>query len=55
MENEKYLSAVPFLPPLTEKTLKDYSAFYVAFCVFVVAFGGVLSPILKVRLGLGGA
>jgi hypothetical protein len=31
LANEKYVSALPFLPPLSAKTLRNYYAFYASF------------------------
>eukprot|EP00879_Flechtneria_rotunda_P014214 GHRR01014851.1.p1 GENE.GHRR01014851.1~~GHRR01014851.1.p1 ORF type:complete len:221 (+),score=64.06 GHRR01014851.1:214-876(+) len=54
IEQQKYLSALPFLPPLTEKTLNTYYTIYFAFFGAVIIFGGLLAPLLEVRIGLGG-
>lgn len=54
IEQQKYLSALPFLPPITEKTLKTYYTFYAAFFGAVILFGGLLAPLLEVKIGLGG-
>lgn len=54
MANEKYVSALPFLPPLEQKTLNQYYTFYAAFVATVILFGGVFAPILELKLGLGG-
>ena len=51
---EKFPSAVPFLPPLTDATMTQYFRFYTAAVTIIVVFGGLLSPILEVKLGLGG-
>lgn len=51
---EKFPSAVPFLPPLTDATMTQYFRFYTAAVTSIVVFGGLLSPILEVKLGLGG-
>ena len=51
---EKFPSAVPFLPPLTDATMTQYFRFYTAAVAAIVIFGGLLSPILEVKLGLGG-
>ncbi|KAK9814259.1 hypothetical protein WJX72_003045 [[Myrmecia] bisecta] len=51
---EPYPSVVPFLPPLTDKTVKDYYRFYLSAVSLTVLFGGVLAPVLEVKLGLGG-
>lgn len=53
-EPEQYLSALPFLPPITEKTLNTYYTFYAAFVAAVISFGGLLAPLLEVKMGLGG-
>lgn len=54
MEQEQYLSALPFLPPLTDKTLYNYYTFYACFFAAVIVFGGLLAPLLEVRIGIGG-
>ncbi|EIE18921.1 hypothetical protein COCSUDRAFT_6492, partial [Coccomyxa subellipsoidea C-169] len=51
---ERYPSALPFLPPLTDATISGYFQFYAAACAVIIIFGGLLSPILEVRLGIGG-
>lgn len=55
VEQQKYLSALPFLPAISEKTLKTYYTFYAAFFGAVIMFGGLLAPLLEVRIGLGGS
>ena len=52
---ERYPSVVPFLPPLTDATIREYFRFYIASVGTLVLFGGLLAPMLEVRLGLGGA
>ena len=52
--DEPYLSALPFLPPLTDKTLSRYWTTYASFVAAVIVFGGLLAPLLEVRMGLGG-
>jgi hypothetical protein len=54
IEQQKYLSALPFLPPLTEKSLTTYYTIYGAFFGAVILFGGLLAPLLEVRIGVGG-
>ena len=54
MGEERYPSALPFLPPLTDATISGYFQFYAAACAVIIIFGGLLSPILEVRLGIGG-
>jgi hypothetical protein len=51
---EKYPSALPFLPPLTDATISAYFQFYATACAVIIIFGGLLSPVLEVRLGIGG-
>jgi hypothetical protein len=55
IEQQKYLSALPFLPPLTEKSLTTYYTIYGAFFGAVILFGALLAPLLEVRIGVGGA
>merc|ERR1712217_229848 len=52
--NENFQSALPYMPPITEKTLKNYVTFFVYIVTVVILFGGLFAPILEVRLGLGG-
>lgn len=52
---ERYPSVVPFLPPLSDATIREYFRFYIASVGTLVLFGGLLAPMLEVRLGLGGA
>jgi hypothetical protein len=54
IEQQKYLSALPFLPAISEKTLQTYYTFYAAFFGAVILFGGLLAPLLEVKIGLGG-
>ncbi|XP_024518042.1 protein ORANGE, chloroplastic isoform X2 [Selaginella moellendorffii] len=49
----EYSSLFPFLPPLTYTTLKLYYATCFAFCGGVILFGGLLAPVLELRLGIG--
>ena len=52
--NEEFPSALPFAPPLNIETIRTY---YLAFGVIIAAiilFGGLVAPVLEVRLGLGG-
>ena len=54
VREEKFQSAVPLFPPLSEQTVQMYWQFYVCAVGFIILFGGLLSPILEVRMGLGG-
>lgn len=54
IEQQKFLSALPFLPPLTEKTLNTYYTIYGVFFMSVIVFGALLAPLLEVRIGVGG-
>lgn len=52
---ERYSSVLPqLLPPLTEKTLNNYFTVYAALFLAIIGFGGLVSPVLEVKLGLGG-
>jgi hypothetical protein len=53
-EQQQFLSALPFLPPLTEKNLNTYYTFYFGFFAAVIVFGGLLAPLLEVKMGVGG-
>ncbi len=54
VSREKFISAVPFLPPLDEKTLDQYYYTYFGLVAAIILFGGLVSPWLELRLGLGG-
>eukprot|EP00195_Chlamydomonas_chlamydogama_P017282 CAMPEP_0202901574 /NCGR_PEP_ID=MMETSP1392-20130828/14331_1 /ASSEMBLY_ACC=CAM_ASM_000868 /TAXON_ID=225041 /ORGANISM="Chlamydomonas chlamydogama, Strain SAG 11-48b" /LENGTH=281 /DNA_ID=CAMNT_0049588157 /DNA_START=225 /DNA_END=1071 /DNA_ORIENTATION=+ len=54
LAQEKFVSALPFLPPLEEKTLNLYFYAYATMFAGIIVFGGILAPILEVKLGLGG-
>jgi len=51
---EEYVSALPFLPPLSEQTLSQYYSAYAGFVGTVIVFGGVVAPMMELKLGLGG-
>lgn len=51
---DNFKSALPFMPPVTEKTLNNYTIFFIAIITTIIVFGGLLSPVLEVKLGLGG-
>ena len=52
--DQKVESAIPLLPPVNEENLNVYIGLYGAFVGAVILFGGILAPLLEVRLGLGG-
>ena len=54
VKDEQYPPAVPLLPARTDATLNDYWRFYLTSVSAIILFGGLLSPILKVKMGLGG-
>lgn len=47
-------SSIPFLPHLTPKTLKQLYLTSLSFISAIIVFGGLIAPILEVKLGLGG-
>jgi hypothetical protein len=49
LAEQQYISALPFLPPLTDKTLSTYYTTYAGFFALIILFGGLLAPILEVR------
>ena len=49
-----YPSVVPFLPPLTDATIKDYWTFYLGAVAAIITFGALLAPALELHLGMGG-
>ncbi|EFN51315.1 hypothetical protein CHLNCDRAFT_55274 [Chlorella variabilis] len=52
---EEYPSSIPFFPPINEKTIKMYTRFYAITVAGIITFGGLVAPILEVRLGIGGS
>lgn len=55
LAEEKFVSALPFLPPLEENTLNLYYYVYVLVLILAIVFGGIIAPFLEVKLGVGGA
>lgn len=55
-ENElpDFPSFIPFLPPLTPANLKIYYAVCLTLISGIILFGGLLAPILELKLGVGG-
>lgn len=55
-ENElpNFPSFIPFLPPLTSANLKQYYATCFSLIAGIIIFGGLLAPILELKLGIGG-
>ena len=49
-----YPSVVPFLPPLTDATIRDYFTFYLSAVAAIITFGALLAPALELHLGMGG-
>lgn len=47
-------SFIPFLPPLSAANLKVYYATCFTLIASIMVFGGLLAPILELKLGLGG-
>ena len=47
-------SALPFLPQLSQSKLTQYYVLYACAVSAVILFGGLVAPILELRLGLGG-
>ncbi|KXZ44851.1 hypothetical protein GPECTOR_61g804 [Gonium pectorale] len=54
LSQEQFVSALPFLPPLSQKTLNSYYTAYASMVAGIIAFGALVAPILEVKLGLGG-
>mmetsp|Transcript_16873 Transcript_16873/g.27418 ORF Transcript_16873/g.27418 Transcript_16873/m.27418 type:complete len:399 (+) Transcript_16873:254-1450(+) len=54
-EQESFPSAIPNFPPITKNTIQDYKRFYSIATPAVIIFGGLIAPLLEVRMGLGGA
>ncbi|KAJ6798186.1 protein ORANGE, chloroplastic-like isoform X1 [Iris pallida] len=47
-------STIPFLPHMTPKTLKQLYLTSFSFVSGIIIFGGLLAPVLELKLGLGG-
>jgi len=54
LKSDLFSSLLPFLPKLTETSLPTYYGFYGAAVLGIILFGGLVSPILELHLGLGG-
>lgn len=54
LAQDKFASALPFVPELRENTIKRYYTYYFATVAAIILFGGLIAPILEVKLGLGG-
>lgn len=52
---EQYQAVVPLLPARTDASMKEYWRFYLTSVCMIILFGGLLAPILEVKMGLGGA
>lgn len=55
-ENElpDFPSFIPFLPPLSAENLRMYYASCFTLIAGIILFGGLLAPILELKLGVGG-
>ena len=51
---EKFPSVLPFAPPLTSETIKKYYLLFGTVMFAIIMFGGLVAPILEVKLGMGG-
>ncbi|KAL5721199.1 hypothetical protein ACHQM5_013789 [Ranunculus cassubicifolius] len=47
-------SSIPFLPHVTQKTLKQLYLTSFSFISGIIVFGGLLAPALELKLGMGG-
>ncbi|XP_020246575.1 protein ORANGE-LIKE, chloroplastic-like isoform X2 [Asparagus officinalis] len=47
-------STIPFIPTMTPKTLKQLYLTSFSFVSGIIVFGGLLAPVLELKLGLGG-
>ena len=54
IKEDIYPSVVPFLPPLTDATIKEYWTFYLSAVAVIITFGALLAPALELHLGMGG-
>lgn len=53
-EMPEFKSFIPFLPPLTSQTLRQYYATCLMLMAGIIMFGGLVAPMLEVKLGPGG-
>ncbi|GLT39878.1 hypothetical protein SLA2020_140450 [Shorea laevis] len=55
-ENElpNFPSFIPFLPPLSAENLRMYYATCFTLIAGIILFGGLLAPVLELKLGIGG-
>lgn len=53
-EMPNFPSFIPFLPPLTTTTLRQYYMFCFGLVAAIILFGGFLAPMLELKLGMGG-
>lgn len=51
---ERFPSAIPFFPPLSDGTVRSYARLYAVLVASIILFGGLVAPVLEVKLGLGG-
>ena len=54
-DDDKFSSIMPFMPKLDETTLTHYFKYYYGVVAVIILFGGLIAPILEVKMGLGGA
>ena len=55
LAEEQYQAVVPLLPARTDASMKEYWRFYLTSVSAIIIFGGLLAPVLEVKMGLGGA
>lgn len=53
-DDDKFTSALPFLPELSEGNINQYWRAYYVIVASIILFGGLIAPILEVKLGVGG-
>lgn len=53
-EVPEYTSAIPLLAPMTEATMQQYFRTCLIIMAGIVLFGGLIAPVLELKLGLGG-
>lgn len=54
VKEEPFPSAIPFFPAVSDATVATYGRLYAVMVAAVILFGGLVSPVLEVKLGLGG-
>jgi len=54
MSKETYASALPYFPPINDETINSYRAAYGACVIAIIFFGGLVAPMIELKMGIGG-